>query len=385
MGLCASKMTEEQRQAIERSHQIDRQNQQDYEIGQTQVKLLLLGAGESGKTTVLKQMQIIYGAGFSEHDLQTIWAPRVNENVVTAMKALCDGASDLGLEDQIQNKAAFDQFTSNEAIYGVGSALSEDFSLVEVGPVIKTLWADPGIQAAWARRSEYQVIESHVHYFENIDQMMQPNYLPSQDDVLLCRSRTTGIVETVLDIDSSEFHIFDVGGQRNERRKWIHCFDEVTAVIFVAALSEFDQVLFEDSRQNRMVEAIDIFHEHFHSAVFARSAFILFLNKSDLFEKKLQTKAINSVPEWSDFSGPTLNPLAAGEHTKEEVKAAFDAGVAYFQNKFETAPKAKPNTPQRDLFVHITTATNTENARTILEACKHMILKIAVGGGGFFT
>jgi hypothetical protein len=32
------------------------------------------------------------------------------------------------------------------------------------------------------------------------------------------------------------------GGQRNERRKWIHCFENVTAVIFVAALSEYDQV-----------------------------------------------------------------------------------------------------------------------------------------------
>ena len=60
--------------------------------------------------------------------------------------------------------------------------------------------------------------------------------------MLLCKTRTVGIVRTKLMIDNNEFHIFDVGGQRNERRKWIHCFDEVTAVIFVAALSEFDQV-----------------------------------------------------------------------------------------------------------------------------------------------
>ena len=69
-----------------------------------------------------------------------------------------------------------------------------------------------------------------------------PDYTPSEEDVLLCRSRTIGIVKTVLEIDKNEFNIYDVGGQRNERRKWIHCFDEVTAVIFVAALSEYDQV-----------------------------------------------------------------------------------------------------------------------------------------------
>mmetsp|Transcript_88295 Transcript_88295/g.252559 ORF Transcript_88295/g.252559 Transcript_88295/m.252559 type:complete len:81 (-) Transcript_88295:610-852(-) len=73
--------------------------------------------------------------------------------------------------------------------------------------------------------------------------MSDPEYTPSEEDVLLCRSRTIGIVKTVLEIDKNEFNIFDVGGQRNERRKWIHCFDEVTAVIFVAALSEYDQVI----------------------------------------------------------------------------------------------------------------------------------------------
>ena len=60
--------------------------------------------------------------------------------------------------------------------------------------------------------------------------------------MLLCRTRTVGIVRTKLMIDNNEFHIFDVGGQRNERRKWIHCFDEVTAVIFVADLSGYDEV-----------------------------------------------------------------------------------------------------------------------------------------------
>jgi hypothetical protein len=42
------------------------------------------------------------------------------------------------------------------------------------------------------------------------------------------------------------FRIFDVGGQRSERKKWIHCFEDVHAIIFIIAISEFDQVLLED-------------------------------------------------------------------------------------------------------------------------------------------
>jgi guanine nucleotide-binding protein G(i) subunit alpha len=43
--------------------------------------------------------------------------------------------------------------------------------------------------------------------------------------------------------------MFDVGGQRSERKKWIHCFENVTSIIFCVALSEYDQVLLEASDQ----------------------------------------------------------------------------------------------------------------------------------------
>lgn len=42
------------------------------------------------------------------------------------------------------------------------------------------------------------------------------------------------------------YRLFDVGGQRSERKKWIHCFEDVTAIIFCVAMSEYDQVLHED-------------------------------------------------------------------------------------------------------------------------------------------
>ena len=49
--------------------------------------------------------------------------------------------------------------------------------------------------------------------------------------------------------------MFDVGGQRSERKKWIHCFEGVTAIIFCVALSAYDLVLAEDEE---MVSTINI-------------------------------------------------------------------------------------------------------------------------------
>eukprot|EP00620_Florenciella_sp_RCC1587_P020491 CAMPEP_0182568346 /NCGR_PEP_ID=MMETSP1324-20130603/9319_1 /TAXON_ID=236786 /ORGANISM="Florenciella sp., Strain RCC1587" /LENGTH=390 /DNA_ID=CAMNT_0024782477 /DNA_START=415 /DNA_END=1587 /DNA_ORIENTATION=+ len=390
MGLCASKMSDEDRAANERSRQIDAMNARDHDTEQKKIKLLLLGAGESGKTTVLKQMQIIYGKGFAEEELRLQWAPRINENVVAAMKALCDAVEDLELMDQVVNKTEFDSFQSNEAMNGVG-LLSPELSLSEIGPVIKVLWNDPGIQAAWEQRSEFQIIESHVKYFEKIDAMSDPEYTPSEEDVLLCRSRTIGIVKTVLEIDKNEFNIFDVGGQRNERRKWIHCFDEVTAVIFVAALSEYDQTLFEDSSQNRMVEAIEIFREHSTSSWFKTSALILFLNKSDLFEHKLGKKPISSVEEWDDYQGPdyVVNPLTDGQAPDAELQLqqqeAFDQGKNYFLKKFLELPDDKQTERSSDVYTHVTCATNTDNVRKIFDVCKDVILKGSLIDSGFYA
>ena len=99
--------------------------------------------------------------------------------------------------------------------------------------------------------------------------------------------RSTGIDEAEFEFDDLEFKMLDVGGQRSERRKWIHCFDCVTAVLFCASLNEYDQVLREDDSQNRMKESILLFDEICNSPWFRETAFILFLNKTDLFREKV--------------------------------------------------------------------------------------------------
>jgi hypothetical protein len=66
--------------------------------------------------------------------------------------------------------------------------------------------------------------------------------LPTTQDILRTRVKTTGIVEINFSFKDLNFRVFDVGGQRSERKKWIHCFEDVTAIIFIVALSEYDQV-----------------------------------------------------------------------------------------------------------------------------------------------
>lgn len=114
--------------------------------------------------------------------------------------------------------------------------------------------------------------------------------------------------------------MFDVGGQRSERKKWIHCFENVTSIIFCVALSEYDQVLLEESSQvsdllivlgcsfsiadtfqNRMMESLVLFDSVVNSRWFMRTSIILFLNKVDLFRQKLGRSPLGNY--FPDYSG----------------------------------------------------------------------------------
>jgi guanine nucleotide-binding protein subunit alpha len=83
-------------------------------------------------------------------------------------------------------------------------------------------------------------------FFNDIERLFDKNYLPTNQDILRTRLRTTGISETLFDLGNLTYRMFDVGGQRSERKKWIHVFDNVQAVLFLAAISGYDQALVED-------------------------------------------------------------------------------------------------------------------------------------------
>lgn len=103
----------------------------------------------------------------------------------------------------------------------------------------------------------------------------------------------------------SQFRMFDVGGQRSERKKWIHCFEGVTAIIFCVALSGYDLVLAEDEEMNRMIESMKLFDSICNSKWFVATSIILFLNKKDLFEEKIVRSPLTiCFPEYSGKPHP---------------------------------------------------------------------------------
>uniref|UniRef100_A0AAQ4NY79 G protein subunit alpha 12 n=1 Tax=Gasterosteus aculeatus aculeatus TaxID=481459 RepID=A0AAQ4NY79_GASAC len=268
-----------EREARRRSREIDAMLARERRAVRRLVKILLLGAGESGKSTFLKQMRIINGQEFDK-------------------KALLD------FRDTIYEN------------------------------ILKS--------------------ESVKYFLDNLDRIGQLNFIPSKQDILFARKATKAIVEHDFVIKKIPFKMVDVGGQRSQRKTWFQCFDGITSILFMVSSSEYDQVLMEDRRTNRLVESMNIFETIVNNKLFLNVSIILFLNKTDLLVEKIRTVDIRkNFPEFR------------GEPRRLEDVQAFL--VQSFSRKRRN--RGKP------LFHHFTTAVDTENIRFVFHAVKDTILQ----------
>ncbi|NWX92548.1 GNA14 protein, partial [Nothoprocta ornata] len=306
------------------------------------------GTGESGKSTFIKQMRIIHGSGYTEEDRKG-FTKLVYQNIFTAMQAMIRAMDTLKIKYTLEENEDNVQMIREVEVDKV-TALER--KQVEA---IKKLWEDPGIQECYDRRREYQLSDSAKYYLTDIDRIAMPSFVPTQQDVLRVRVPTTGIIEYPFDLENIIFRMVDVGGQRSERRKWIHCFESVTSIIFLVALSEYDQVLAECDNENRMEESKALFKTIITYPWFLNSSVILFLNKKDLLEEKIMySHLISYFPE---YTGP-----------KQDVKAARDFILKLYQDQNPDKEKV--------IYSHFTCATDTENIRFVFAAVKDTILQI---------
>merc|ERR1711971_1130406 len=137
------------------------------------------------------------------------------------------------------------------------------------------------------------------------------------------RVKTTGIIETQFTYKGLHFKMFDVGGQRSERKKWIHCFEGVTAIIFCVALSGYDLVFAEKIRHSPLTVC------------------------------------------FPEYKGPNT----------------YEDTAAYIQMKFENLNKRKD---QKEVYTHFTCATDTNNIGFVFDAVTDVIIKNNLKDCGLF-
>ncbi|KAJ5588496.1 hypothetical protein N7537_011174 [Penicillium hordei] len=354
MGSCFSSEPAGDAEQKKRSQQIDRKLEEDSRRLRRECKILLLGSGESGKSTIVKQMKIIHQNGYTVEEL-ALYRLTVYKNLLDCAKALIGAYHYLQLEPSSQKVQDYISFLEE---YNVDPDPNTSLDS-KIGDAITYLWNDPCTSTVLEHQNEFYLMDSAPYFFEEAKRITAPDYVPDVADVLRARTKTTGIYETRFTMGQLSIHMFDVGGQRSERKKWIHCFENVTSIIFCVALSEYDQVLLEESNQNRMMESLVLFDSVVNSRWFMRTSIILFLNKVDLFRLKLPRSPLSNY--FPDYSG--------GNDVHRAAK--------YLLWRFNQVNRAHLN-----LYPHLTQATDTSNIRLVFAAVKETILQNALKDSG---
>ena len=175
-------------------------------------------------------------------------------------------------------------------------------------------------------------------------------------DILRARTKTVGV--TVIEFQSGilDIILYDVGGQRAERRKWVQVFENAMTVIFLVALSEYDQVLVEDRRQNRLMESFQLFEHIVNSRWFAHSSVVLFLNKTDLFRAKLEKSPLRDY--FPEYTGAVDD---------------FDSAANFIMERFLSLNRSGIH-----VYPFLTCATDTKNVEYVFNAVKESVLRNAL-------
>ncbi|TFK36569.1 guanine nucleotide binding protein, alpha subunit [Crucibulum laeve] len=227
---------------------------------------------------------------------------------------------------------------------------------------IKELWEDPIVQEVLNRR-KVRLEDSPGYFIGDAERIAVKTYQPTDDDVIRARLRTLGVQEYRFIFDhgrtvGQEWRLYDVGGTRNSRGAWYSYFDDVDAIIFLAPISPFDEKLAEDRRVNRLEDSYLLWRSVCSCKLLSRTQIILFLNKCDLLQAKLQrgVRIRDSVPSFGD--------------RKNDLPTA----TRYFQQHFKEI--ARQHSPvQRPFYVHLTSVIDTRSTAVTLGAVEESILR----------
>ncbi|KAI8612593.1 guanine nucleotide-binding protein G(o) subunit alpha [Chytriomyces sp. MP71] len=429
MGCSSSTLSYDDAAAEAVNKDIDRKLQEEEVKSGDLVKLLLLGAAETGKSTVLKQMKLIYGGGFTDLERQ-MCRNAIISNICSSIKALVDAMEKLQIPygfdpnqeipsdlvsfnclNDCQNNLKDPDFSCEldpartaslkrpsrpiddlaknlyEEVGGLSgqsgpsidaAIMVKDFDTIlgftnyelvypKAQEAIITLWNDSGIQYCLSRRNEFQIMDTCNFFLGNVKHFCDEDYIPSDQDILNARMMTTRITETRFTVDKLQFNVFDVAGQRSERKRWAPYFDDVHAIIFLVAISSYDQTCSEDGATNRsketltsiqgsslisVVESKNVFTSICNHPLFKTTPMILFMNKIDLFKQKLKTSPFATY--FPEYNGP------------DEFKPASAFIVSYFltANKYT----------ERKIYFQFTWATDTNQIRETLNIVREIII-----------
>jgi guanine nucleotide-binding protein G(i) subunit alpha len=265
------------------------------------MKVIMLGTGSSGKSTLLKQIRLLREVGFEEKmksDMKYICL----SNVLQMLKSVLQYAKKQKIPIDFPDPAS--ELVANEIRQWDYVSSNQVYARLNYESIQK-------IQDMWNNCPSLKKILSEYHYEIQSCPVESGDLLPRLKDiytysmatneiVLKTRIKTTGIIESMFHWDDWDITFVDTGGQRNERRKWNTIFsnyDQICnrCVIFTVNLAEYCCVCYEDDSANRTQESLSVFEKYANIQWFERCPIFLVFTHRDLFQKTLRLKDMSQA------------------------------------------------------------------------------------------
>eukprot|EP01126_Amoeba_proteus_P054839 TRINITY_DN6769_c0_g1_i18.p1 TRINITY_DN6769_c0_g1~~TRINITY_DN6769_c0_g1_i18.p1 ORF type:complete len:359 (-),score=66.10 TRINITY_DN6769_c0_g1_i18:343-1419(-) len=319
-------------------------------VEQSKIRILVLGTGDSGKSTFIKQMMIRHAESGNpwNRDQLDRYKSMLQRNVLETIQTII-------------KQTEKENLTTVESVAESLSSLDPtNFTYTaQIAEDILTVWNHPSIQQTFMNRNTFQIHTSAEFFMKNLKKFSSANFVPEAQDIIHARERTVGVHETKLCTKGGEELIFiDVGGQKSERRKWLHVFDNCTAVIFVISLSGYYQVLEEDGKTNRLEDSLACLKEISSSQALSSIPFLVFMNKYDLFTSKVNEIPLNTF--FTNYNGTSL-----------------DNALSFVTNLVEESFGGKELYPP-----YTTCALDPGNINKVWDACEEILLSTALRQSG---
>lgn len=347
MGCVQSVEREEDTEAKIRNDEIEKQLVKDSIAQKNTFKILVLEAENSGKTEILQRMKMVHDGGFSEQE-RIRYRRHIAGNAVKCMRSFLEIVRNLDLT------------LSHRSERYVGVILAESDYMPDededadpsstVLHALRTLRRDPVIEVLLQRSSEL-LDDSIPFYLSFIDRLATPNYLPTDEEIIAVRMRTP-MFETSFRAGEVTYRVVDFSVQRSDRRKWIHCFEGVEAVLFFASLNGYDEMLSEGNTNiNRLEEAMALFGSICNSKWFTKTALILLLTKSDHFAEKLVTSPLKKY--FPDYRGGSDR----------------DSACDFILQRFMALNKSKT----KQIYAHYTSEKDVQQVKFVMSTMQDII------------
>ncbi|XP_059081367.1 guanine nucleotide-binding protein G(i) subunit alpha-like [Tigriopus californicus] len=318
-----------------------------------EIRILLLGNGQSGKSTFLNQMRILHNHAFESSSECSIFLPIINSNLMESLRTILLTMEEQRLEltsvETLKHKKEFLEFFSHE--YRPRLANTPQNIPDHLGKIITGIWRDVQLQESYYKAIDLQVSENAKYFMEHAQRVCCLEYTPTKQDILRSWTHTMGITELSFCLEANVFRMTDIGGQRSQRKKWISMFDHMDSVLFFVALSVYNLLLEEDNQTNRMKEALRVFSDLTLSPFLDYVVVMLFLNKTDLFREKLKRYPLKMC--FQEYSGPNN----------------FGPAIDYVASQF------KDQCTKENIYTHYTCSTDTTYIQNVFLAVSDVLLK----------